>query len=392
MKTVRISFFSILAFCLGGGLLTGERVFYLIVFMGCGVLLLSASLSLWTVWHFSYVQTVDKEEAVKGETVELTLRLYNDMPYPFTMMRVHIEAVTQSENLSYLFTLPPHSHIEWKPRFTCAFCGESLVGMSRVEIQDVFGLLRINFNMLRLPYYRMRPVLVFPRVCELGSITSHAPDEKNFTGGMSLTRHGQSFAGVREYQSGDALKRLHWKLYARTQKLFTRVYEVSAESHCSILIDARSQGLYGERFYYAADTLSEAAASIAYCALSSGYTVRVCVFGEGASITEGSSQRDFGRLNRALALAGFVKSERTDDFEELTGILQRLSGTGSAYLMTLGNAGELTECLKRMDCTFETVTVFAVGEAHKPTVNFGGLRELTVRAQGDVAAALEDLL
>ncbi len=395
MRAERIVFYSLLGICLFGGLLTGERVFFLVLFIQSGILLLCFALNLWTVHSFSYVQTVDREELTKGETFVLHLRIHNDMPYPFTMMRVHVSAVSRQEDVTYSFALPAHGQIEFSPRFLCAFSGRSEVGMSRVEIEDVFGLTRLNFNMLRLPYYRKRPVLVYPRVHELSLLGAYSPDDKNFSGtSLNLSGTGENFAGVREYREGDAQKRIHWKTSVRANKLYTRVYEHADETHCFICIDTYLYGVTGEHARLCADMLCETAATVAYHALAGGHTVRLCRADAPQTDVFGGTLRDFARLHRYLALLEF--SEQGDEADALQSGARAVvseSGASSAYLLTLGNAHALGELMLHEVSPTGGITVFSVSENGKRGTSVtGGIRSVTVTLNDSVTKVLEELL
>ena len=395
MRAQRIVFYSLLGTCLFGGLLTGERVFFLVLFIQLGILLLCFFLNLWTVHSFSYVQLVDREELTKGETLALHLRIHNDMPYPFTMMRVHVSAVSSQEDVTYSFALPAHGQIEFSPRFLCAFSGRSEVGMSRVEIEDVFGLTRLNFNMLRLPYYRKRPVLVYPRVHELSLLGAYSPDDKNFSGtSLNLSGTGENFAGVREYRQGDSQKRIHWKTSARAQKLYTREYEYASETHCLICIDPCLYGVTGEHARLCADMLCETAATVAYHTLAGGYTVRLCRSDAINNGVFGGSLRDFARLHRYLALLEFTeKGDETAAQASGVRAVTSESGASSAYLLTLGNARTFGELMLHEPLPAGGVTVLSVSDTGKRGVSLtGGVRTVTVTLNDSITSVLEDML
>ncbi len=58
--------------------------------------------------------------------------------------------------------------------------------------------------------------------------------------------HGFSveFAEHRLYNAGDSVKHIDWKLFARTNKYFTKKYEEETNLRCQILIDASSSMFY----------------------------------------------------------------------------------------------------------------------------------------------------
>jgi uncharacterized protein (DUF58 family) len=60
--------------------------------------------------------------------------------------------------------------------------------------------------------------------------------------------HGFSveFAEHRIYNQGDAMKQVDWKVYARTDKMFTKKFEEETNLRCQIVIDASSSMYYPE--------------------------------------------------------------------------------------------------------------------------------------------------
>ena len=58
--------------------------------------------------------------------------------------------------------------------------------------------------------------------------------------------HGFSveFAEHRLYNTGESTKNIDWKLYARTDKLFTKRYEEETNLRCQIVIDTSSSMLF----------------------------------------------------------------------------------------------------------------------------------------------------
>lgn len=390
MIVVRIVYYLLMAVGLIGGLLTGERIFFIVFFAQLGVLIFSVALNLWTILQFSFIQSVDREEAVKGDSVNLTLSIHNDMPYPFTMMRVHIGAVSEGENTSYAFHLAPRENITFSPRLHCAYRGCFKVGMSYVDIQDVFGLTSLHFDMRKLSYYRQREVLVFPRVHDLYSLPSHALDEKNFDGtNLRLINNGDSFAGVREYQPGDALKRIHWKASASKNKLYTRLYEQSSQTDCLVSIDSRTCGLKGEQALLCEDVLCEAAATILYYSLSHAHAVHLNTL-QGENQIDAESVHDFPKLNRWLALADFHEDSSEEDIFASFSQTQR---NGALYLLTMGECQRICDRIANENLPYETITVVGVNTVRPKVLNAGTRVRFIALAPGDdVAKVLEESL
>ncbi|MFM9945699.1 MAG: DUF58 domain-containing protein [Bacteroidia bacterium] len=76
--------------------------------------------------------------------------------------------------------------------------------------------------------------------------------------------HGFSveFAEHRIYNSGESVKNIDWKLFARSDKLFTKRYEEETNLRCQLVIDTSSSMYYPEKGWNKIKFASLAAASI----------------------------------------------------------------------------------------------------------------------------------
>lgn len=78
--------------------------------------------------------------------------------------------------------------------------------------------------------------------------------------------HGFSveFAEHRIYNSGESVKNIDWKLFARSDKLFTKRYEEETNLRCQILVDVSSSMYFPEKGWNKIKFSALAAASIMY--------------------------------------------------------------------------------------------------------------------------------
>ena len=146
MKRLRVPYVIVMAASLFAGLLTGMRVYFLIFYVQLFLLVFCIAVIVYTVASFAYLQTISQEEAVKGDTVHLHLEIHNEKPYPFTMMQVHVQAVSSRENRVLSFHLAPKASISFDLPVACQWRGETGIGMSVVELRDMFGLVHIKYG------------------------------------------------------------------------------------------------------------------------------------------------------------------------------------------------------------------------------------------------------
>jgi uncharacterized protein (DUF58 family) len=172
------------------------------------------------------------------------------------------------------------------------------LGPLLVETGDLFGLHR-RFRVATKPHF----VLVFPKVLPLEgyNIASRRPiGEVRLT--HRLFEDPTRISGVREYQHGDALNRIHWRATARTGSLHCKVYEPSCIVGMTILLDFHQAG-YPERSEpHRSEMAVTAAASLANAVYQMGQQIGLVTNCRDAAdrIREEGASHEF--RTRSLAL------------------------------------------------------------------------------------------
>jgi uncharacterized protein (DUF58 family) len=91
---------------------------------------------------------------------------------------------------------------------------------------------------------------------------------------------GEDFARHRDYQQGDDVRYLDWKLYARTDRLYVREFEERSNLQCYVVVDASASMEYAgaggvPKLRYAAYV----AAALAHLMIGAGDAVGLAAFG-----------------------------------------------------------------------------------------------------------------
>ena len=183
-----------------------------------------------------------------------------------------------------LFLLPSWGRRPRRFVFTldCPHRGCWTVGSERLRVQDIFGL-------FSLPPFRSRhtqlPLAVLPRTYPLpaGALSIAG---NGFSAGQSHSASdGALFGDTRLYQTGDSLRRIHWKQTARSGKLYVRQYEGQSSAQLLLLLDMVCPG---KETAGLADLAAETTVSLVQHALVSGQTVRLVLVraADGVWMTE----------------------------------------------------------------------------------------------------------
>jgi uncharacterized protein (DUF58 family) len=175
------------------------------------------------------------------------------------------------------------------------------IGPLLVESGDLFGLHR-RFQIKTKPHF----VLVYPKVLPLQgySLASRRP-----IGEVRLTHRlfgdPTRISGVRAYQQGDALNRIHWRATARTGLLHSKTYEPSCVAGLTLLLDAHRAGYVSRREPYLSELTVTAAASLANAVYQLGQQVGLVTNGRDAAdrIREEGFRHEFRTRSMALQTA-----------------------------------------------------------------------------------------
>jgi uncharacterized protein (DUF58 family) len=118
-------------------------------------------------------------------------------------------------------------------RVTFLMRGYYQLGPLLLETGDVFGLHR-RFRVKAAPHF----VLVLPKVLSLQGYTLASPRPiGEIRISHRLFEDPTRVAGIRPYQQGDPLNRIHWRATARAGSLHSRTYETSRVAGAFLLLD-----------------------------------------------------------------------------------------------------------------------------------------------------------
>jgi len=143
--------------------------------------------------------------------------------------------------------------------FKCNRRGFYQLGPTVLETGDLFGLHR-RFQVRTEPQY----LTVYPKVVPIDGydLSSRRPIGE-IKMAHRLFEDPTRIAGVRAYQEGDPLNRIHWRATARTGKLHSKIYESSTVAGLTIVLDFHVNGFHPQHEPVRSELAVTAAISIA---------------------------------------------------------------------------------------------------------------------------------
>lgn len=204
--------------------------------------------SLWLTrqWSDSVQATrqVSQLTAEIGDTVTVMIQVRHGGRWPVAWMLV--EDLLPAHALLYdpprlqvsgrrieVLSLFPGGTKSMLYQLRCNRRGYFQIGPTVLETGDLFGLDR-RYRVGASPDF----LLVYPEVVPLDGyeLASRRPiGEVRMT--YRLYEDPTRIAGVRQYQAGDPLNRVHWRATARTGMLHSKVYEPSTVAGVTVLLD-----------------------------------------------------------------------------------------------------------------------------------------------------------
>ncbi len=257
-----------------------------------------------------------------GERVAVRITLHNDgaLPIPWLL----IEDVLPGRALDPIFPklkvrgkrvqvamLGAKSELVVKYGLECLTRGYHQVGPLVLETGDVFGLHR-RFRVIAPPKF----VLVYPRVVPLlgYDLASRRP-----IGDVRMTHRlyedPTRIAGVRPYQQGDPLNRVHWRATARTGTLHSKIHEPSTLSGITVLLDFHQAGYHARGEPIRSELAVTCAVSLANAVYLMGQQVGLVTNARDAAErikTEGWDQDPTSRQSAQAEAAKVAESRRVE--------------------------------------------------------------------------------
>jgi uncharacterized protein (DUF58 family) len=171
-----------------------------------------------------------------GQPAEMTIRLTN-------VSRLRTGLLLAEDTLPYALGSKPRFVLdgigggnarEFRYQVRSDARGKYVIGPLRVRIADAFGLVEIN-----RAFASTSTLTVTPKIVPL----ARPPASGNWLGGTdgrtSISATGDDDAAPRAYQTGDALRRVHWRSTARYGELMVRREEQHWRNTATLFIDTR---------------------------------------------------------------------------------------------------------------------------------------------------------
>lgn len=278
------------------------------------VMVVSRLLSENWIRNLSAIREINRSMVSQGDKVAVVVRVKNQgtLPIPWVLMEdllppqalLHNPPNLQQHGRRVkLSMIWGGQEITLAYQLTCNRRGYYQLGPLVVETGDLFGLHR-RYRVATEPLF----LLVLPKQLPLDGyeISSRRPiGEIRMT--HRLYEDPTRIAGVRAYEPGDPLNRVHWGATARTGQLHSKIYEPSSIAGATLLLDMHRDSHDRKHEPYRSELAITATASIAQTIYEMQQQVGLVTNGRDAADRvkqEGWQSTDYRTRKAAKASAG----------------------------------------------------------------------------------------
>jgi Uncharacterized conserved protein (some members contain a von Willebrand factor type A (vWA) domain) len=208
-----------------------------------------------------YSQQITVRTPMKGDKVEFAEIIVNESFIPCCYIEIsyfYSKYLTGFDNLSKKYWIGPLQRIEQKQHIEFRHRGLYEFGAFEIIFTDLLGIFRVRRTLDE--YIKAR---VVPRVHNINMADLN--NNENLETQIRSKKHFEDvslFEDVRQYQYGDSMKRVHWKLSAKNRELLVKNYSGISRNRVTLLIDLETCKGAPDDILFKEDRIIESALSI----------------------------------------------------------------------------------------------------------------------------------
>ncbi len=258
------------------------------------------------LWTWSSGQGVrvrmsrSRDRVQAGESIIERFEVINDSRIPKLWLEVEEASDLPGHAAQFVTSLGGANHRNWRVQTFCQRRGLYNLGPITVRSSDPFDIFHRE-----LRFGHRRGLVVYPRALELPRYSAppaNLPGEGRFRRRTHYVTPNAS--GIRDYEAGDSVNRIHWKSSLRTGSLKVKTFELDPASHLWVILDLSSQDHLGAGDDASIETAVTIAASVVRLFINQNRSVGLMMFGERLDVIEPDrGSQHFGRILESLAVA-----------------------------------------------------------------------------------------
>ncbi|MCB9133017.1 MAG: DUF58 domain-containing protein [Anaerolineales bacterium] len=229
------------------------------------------------------------DHAFLGERIPVVLEVSNPSWFPIPWLRLTETMpldLAASEQFNRVYSLRPREKVTIDYELHCTRRGYYPLGPLRLVVGDLFGFSDADGRDGAQQF-----LTVYPRIIPLVrlGLPSRLP-HGTLPASRRIFEDPARLRGVREYQPGDNLRRIHWKASAHSDALLVKQFSPAISLESMVLLNLNTQDYHRQRIYSASEWAIVVAASVATYLESMRQAVGLATNGRDPLIADNSQQ------------------------------------------------------------------------------------------------------
>ena len=186
--------------------------------------------------QFKIYQETQSRDITCMEPMPYYFVLKNESFFGFSSIRIKmfsdfsfVENIQESQE----YQLLPQEEFRYETKVTCKYRGEYPIGVEEIILTDFLRLFHLRYKLSET-----LSVIVHPRIMDLPSMNGLS-QLIAFSPQSTSSPKSEPDVVVRDYVTGDSLKKIHWKLSAKEQALKVRPDIGEGRQNISVYLDKK---------------------------------------------------------------------------------------------------------------------------------------------------------
>lgn len=236
-----------------------------------------------------------------GDVFEEQILLQNQSLLPALWLFIQDSSTLIGHSISLGTGIGGLTSRKWIKRTVCQKRGEYQLGPTMLVTGDIFGFYEVKIvNQETNSFFVSPPIISLP--VELQTATGKTIHDRRST--HRNTEASNVSVSTREYVVGDSLKRIHWMITAKKDKLHVRQFEnIHSSNSCWVVLDLNADVHRNDRDADSVENCVIFAVSLANRLLFNGLGVGLLAHGENGLLIlpPGNSRGHLRQIQRSLA-------------------------------------------------------------------------------------------
>ncbi len=285
--------------------------------------------------------SLDSDKVQRGDQVTLRILLRHRGLIPVAPLALELSGIPGNEDREIHLRDVPGKQQSLALPFSAAHVGAYRVGVRLCAVEDLLGYFRLVKNTGE----EMRELLVLPSVFDTEPLHLSPGDP----GSDIIARATEDLSApsdIRSYQTGDPMKKIHWKLSLRKGELLVRKFDEPILQDVLLLMDCSAPPSFGhpEAQPRIRDALLETAASLFHDQVQTDLSVHLPLLGAHPIELEKS-------MGLPLILENLARQDfsETDKFEQVLVMeSRRLRKVGCLVVISARINSNMVDVMTRM--------------------------------------------